>query len=90
MKKHLSGNDEAQELSGAWFTLAQHGYNTTQREGVCLHSEGNQVVVVEGRIDNHEEITRLLKIDRGNDYVTILQNGYKQRGIDFFILGKTN
>jgi len=84
MKKHLSGNDEAQELSGAWFTLAQHGYNTTQREGVCLHSEGNQVVVVEGRIDNHEEITRLLKIDRGNDYVTILQNGYKQRGIDFF------
>jgi len=84
VKKHLSGNDEAQELSGAWFTLAQHGYNTTKHEGACLSSEGNRVMAVEGRIDNRDEITRSLKIDKESDYVTIFQNGYEQRGIDLF------
>lgn len=84
MKQQLSGNDEPQELSGTWFALAQHGYNTTTREGVCLNSEDGHVVAVEGRIDNHEEITHSLGLHKDSDYATILHNGYEQGGIDFF------
>ncbi|MDD4286879.1 MAG: asparagine synthase-related protein [Candidatus Peribacteraceae bacterium] len=84
MKKHLSGKGVLQEVKGDWFAAAQHGFNSSAREGNCI-ARGNAVTqVFEGRIDNRSDILRDLNLRDDADYSSILHEGYLRWGADLY------
>ncbi|MFH1444595.1 MAG: asparagine synthase-related protein [Candidatus Peregrinibacteria bacterium] len=83
MKGALSGHGECQEVHGTSYAIAQHGYNTTGHEGVCVEHDDSGVIAVEGRMDNRKDLIASLRSDGQSGYASLLRQGLDARGTDF-------